>query len=729
MSMDIEIRVDPGDALQKSKAAETALAKVEDGGKKAGDAVSKGMQESAGAAEKAKKAFEGLKERLSEVGEIEGSIGGSVAARFGEAGSLFQKFFSSGAIEAGALVGVGAELVHIRDEYLELSNAARKFAGANADVADTLHQQLDLAGDLHASLEQTIELSTIVKERTEDMNLSQEAAAEFTRSLGEAVELSGHSIGEAGNVINRLAFALESGLPAGKQMKELMREYPPIAEALRESFGKTDKQLIDMANSGHLSMRKFVDSITEAGEHLHIDFDQRTETSAQMFAHWKDTVVVTAGDAMDNVKDVANDAGRNLAAAFAPEALEKNTGRLAEHWDRFFEKIHMSVHIIEDNQKAWQSWLKTFYDVEVEMKEEHAVNYVSKFTDQLENLGQTVSGIATKLTSSEGLHSLITKVDPWAIATEAVKKHTAALSDEEKMYEKIDGPREEQSRGIASIGKLYGEGRITIKQYNDELEKLMALWHEYETVVPSFTGGQQGGAGTGGLGQVANFVPVPMVAQVKNAAETDMWKRNANGVDYKRWEATATDAISGIDLAVKKLMANTLDVAKTIESAITGAFDQLNNHLTEMITTGKTNWGEFASYIEQQLVKIALQEAEAGLIRGVAAAAIAGSAHGSDTIIPHAASGYSARIGGAGGTDSKLFMSWVTPGEQVSIRTPEQVSAAQRAGGGGSPRLQIINRHDTRGELADAFTSGYFDVHFLNVMKRNKTALQSLLKK
>jgi acyl dehydratase len=122
--------------------------------------------------------------------------------------------------------------------------------------------------------------------------------------------------------------------------------------------------------------------------------------------------------------------------------------------------------------------------------------------------------------------------------------------------------------------------------------------------------------------------------------------------------------------------------------------------------------------------------AAAGATQGVTSAgigaAIAGSWSGSNTLI-HAANGYSAKVGGSAGVDTKLFAAMVSPGETVSIRTPEQRAA--EASGKGAPSVKIINQHDTRGELAASLGAGEHDVAIMNVMKRNKGMVQAMLRK
>jgi hypothetical protein len=64
------------------------------------------------------------------------------------------------------------------------------------------------------------------------------------------------------------------------------------------------------------------------------------------------------------------------------------------------------------------------------------------------------------------------------------------------------------------------------------------------------------------------------------------------------------------------------------------------------------------------------------------------------------------------------------------VRTPEQMNAAQRQQGSQqAPTVTVVNKHDTRGELAEAVSSGSMDTHFINLMRRNAGAIQALIHK
>lgn len=225
---------------------------------------------------------------------IEGSVSSAFASQTGELGSALEGLASKGALEATAMAALFAEAVNLGDEYVELSNKAMKLADSTHSVDDVLNEQFALSKDLHGSLEQTMELTTIVKERTEDLSVSQHTLNSFTKELAAGVELSGRSMGDAAGLVDRLSFALESGLPAGRQMKSLMAEYPAVAKDMEEATGMTAKQLIDLAQKGQLSMQTLVTSIggsTKAFDAL----QNRTETVSAQWQHFKDGLVLTAG--------------------------------------------------------------------------------------------------------------------------------------------------------------------------------------------------------------------------------------------------------------------------------------------------------------------------------------------------------------------------------------------------------------------------------------------------
>ena len=110
---------------------------------------------------------------------------------------------------------------------------------------------------------------------------------------------------------------------------------------------------------------------------------------------------------------------------------------------------------------------------------------------------------------------------------------------------------------------------------------------------------------------------------------------------------------------------------------------------------------------------------------------LGGSAKGSAGLIPGHATGGSGMFGGAGGTDSKLFASWVTPGEDYRIRTPEQRHADERreraATKPGRTVVQNINQYDPR-QMTDVIGTGRARVRSLNNIRLDGRSYNRLVR-
>lgn len=758
MSLDVQIKVDPGASLSTSNAVEAALGRVENKGPKIGAALKKGFGDSSTAAEKAKHTAESL-------------------------GEQFERTFK--------MIGIGLgvrELAELSDRYTEIGNKLRVIAGDESNFNSLMSQTKDIANETRTSWDATATTFQRLTNVTRELGLTQKDVLGLTREMAEAAKISGASTFEAQMAMAELTHSFATGVLQGREFKVLMRDTPAMMHELQVASGHTAAEFAEMGKHGKISAELLVDWFDKAKVSIHDKFGQQvptvTETIANMKteleqavgefakaidlvhslgAAFKDLtdglstatgIITKASSALSSIKNALPDwAVRALGTAFeyATHPLKPFTdayGALKEKIEGSGQPITVArIKILELSLAAEHSKIPldamrasldrlghAFYSgflTGVVDEMDRAARSGPTFAEQLGDATAHVAGFVAAVGSKNGLHALLTNIDPWLTATDAVKQHAKVLSDEEKWLEKIRGPEEEQARGMAAIAKLYREGAISLAQYREQLELLYAL-RGNAPPTPSATK----------PGMVASIpgvtdLHVPTPAETKAMGANRDWLTNAKAKQYEQWEQHSIDAISGVDRALKSLRVEILDVGKTVEESIVGAFHHMNDAIVQSVTTGKLEFGQLFDYIEHQLVRLALQKLEAGILTalfpGLGPAAslpslVGGSQWGSETAIPHAANGFSGRIGGAGGTDSKLFMSWVTPGEFVSIRTPQEVSAAQRAANRPA-QVHVHNYDDTRGALAGGISSGAYDIHLMNWAKRNKGALQALIKK
>lgn len=259
---------------------------------------------------------------------------------------------------------------------------------------------------------------------------------------------------------------------------------------------------------------------------------------------------------------------------------------------------------------------------------------------------------------------------------------------------------EQYATAVANLNEKYGAAVAPAEKFNKEIDELNGLF------------------GAGAL----TFIDYTRQLQ-------------AIGKEQEKLADSGKDFTSGLSRGWHSIRDEVNDTASVIASSMKGAFDEINADIVSMVTTGTADWSKFATTIETDLTKIALQKVEASAISYIGGA-IGSSWAGSDTTIPgswagsdtmiHAANGYSGRVGGAGGVDTKLFAAMVSPGETVSIRTQEQQKAEQGGRGGNGP-INVHYHDDTKAQLKSYMSGGDTDTELLGWAKRSKGALQSLL--
>lgn len=163
------------------------------------------------------------------------------------------------------------------------------------------------------------------------------------------------------------------------------------------------------------------------------------------------------------------------------------------------------------------------------------------------------------------------------------------------------------------------------------------------------------------------------------------------------------DLTSGFQLGVLQVQKDLGNGAKQMADIVKGTFDQLTNAITDFVLTGKLDLGDMFRFIEQSLVKLAVQQAiikplagalfgdtggGGGIFGGGGGGGILGGGGGAGGIGSFLfggggatsglgsflgfAEGGSFMVGGSGGTDSKFVGIRATPGERVTVETPEQ---------------------------------------------------------
>lgn len=249
-------------------------------------------------------------------------------------------------------------------------------------------------------------------------------------------------------------------------------------------------------------------------------------------------------------------------------------------------------------------------------------------------------------------NEMVTALNDGLTKLGATKKQVAAATKTEAEEEK--NLREQHSRqrdvlndifgaqldalaNIATLNRLFGEGKVTVSEYADQLQRLRGQLLASDQTL-------QGGI-LKGLNQVAE-------------GATKLGDR--------------------------------------IGQSISSAFDSASSAIADFAATGKFSFQDLANSILRDMTRLAANAVFGSLMNGLLGSIGGGAVGGAGALgggfnlgsLFGFATGGSFEVGGSGGTDSKLIAFRATPGELVNVQRPGQ------SGNGGGTIVNVINNGD-----------------------------------
>lgn len=211
------------------------------------------------------------------------------------------------------------ELVRLLDTYTNLNNRLRA-TGLEAQNLTAVYQQLlGVANSTRQSFEGTVETYGRLANSAKDMGLSQQELIDFTKSLNQAIALSGASATEAQAGMIQLAQGMASGVLRGDELNSVLEQLPTVADVIAKQLKATRGQLRQMGEDGKITADIIFDAFKNARDELEQRFDKTLPTISQSFQVLKNNVVALIGQ-MDDGTGVSGLLSRALL--FVAENLE-----------------------------------------------------------------------------------------------------------------------------------------------------------------------------------------------------------------------------------------------------------------------------------------------------------------------------------------------------------------------------------------------------------------------
>ena len=204
------------------------------------------------------------------------------------------------AAAGGVVAALGiAEMAKYADTWTLINNRIKLVTSSSEEQVAIQHELLKLANETRSPLEATAELYSRVARSTQELGLSQRDTLEVTKSINQAIQISGATAAEAGAGVIQFAQGLASGALRGDELRSVLEQMPRLARALADGLGVGIGQLRELGAAGKLSTEDILGALQSQAPQLAKEFEQLTPTISSAFTVLDNELLATIGNLSD----------------------------------------------------------------------------------------------------------------------------------------------------------------------------------------------------------------------------------------------------------------------------------------------------------------------------------------------------------------------------------------------------------------------------------------------
>lgn len=197
-------------------------------------------------------------------------------------------------------VGVGlSEVVQLSDEFNNLESRVRLATEAGGDFNHAMASIKDIANATGSPLSATADLFTKLTTATKELGYSQERVTDLTRTISQAMMVSGGSAESMNAALVQLSQGLASGTLRGDELNSVLEQAPRLARAIAEGMGVTVGQIRALGAEGKITAEAISDALQNQAGQIAYEFEQMPQTISASMTVLKNSIMGVIGD-LDN---------------------------------------------------------------------------------------------------------------------------------------------------------------------------------------------------------------------------------------------------------------------------------------------------------------------------------------------------------------------------------------------------------------------------------------------
>jgi lambda family phage tail tape measure protein len=194
-----------------------------------------------------------------------------------------------------ALAGLATGIVvkgftEIIDKTTNLTNKLTQVTQEGQNSAQLFALMTKTANSLSVPLKDVSDLFFRIANNTRDLGLAQTDQLRLTELLNKAFQLTGLTTAEASASVLQFGQALAVGTVNGDELRSILENAPPVAQALAKSLGVTVGALKELGSQGKISSRQLVNAMLEAGDGIDAAYKDRIPTISGAWSVFGNTV-------------------------------------------------------------------------------------------------------------------------------------------------------------------------------------------------------------------------------------------------------------------------------------------------------------------------------------------------------------------------------------------------------------------------------------------------------
>lgn len=198
-----------------------------------------------------------------------------------------------GLVTGGLITG----LIRMADAYTNIQNKLRLVTTGTENLARVTKELQGIANSTRSDFEATSELYARLANSSKELGVGQKQLLAFTKTLNQAIVLSGASAEEAAGGIRQLAQGMASGTLRGDELNSVMENFPKVADIIAQGLGVTRGELRAMGAQGKITAKDIIEAFQKAEKAVNDDFGQTVPTVSQSLTVLRNNFMAWVGDA------------------------------------------------------------------------------------------------------------------------------------------------------------------------------------------------------------------------------------------------------------------------------------------------------------------------------------------------------------------------------------------------------------------------------------------------